>query len=162
VSQETNWNWRVLVLAVIAVMLALAIALLSVLALSRRANGLQLVFAVVPGDPLPAATWCSHAGDYRFFYCEGIVANQKIFYTRDAQTGRVDTISYRVEGVSVGELVNAWGLPTTMARYGNIRRVYWGDKSALILSKRFSPHAPAWFISLGIEPAGQVWRGFSE
>lgn len=156
---------RALWLALIAVLTALAIALGTLLALARwagRGYALPVVLDVRPGDKLPHATWCSYAIDYRFFYCEGIVANRKIYFTDDAQTGRVKTISYRVEGVSVGELINAWGVPTAMAVYGNIRRVYWGAKSALIYARRFSPHASAWFVSLGVEPGGQAWRGFRE
>ena len=156
---------RVLALAVIAILFALTMMLFTLLALSRwvgREFGLPLVLSVQPGDNMPGATWCNYAFDYKYLYCEGIVANQKIYFTNDAQTGRVDTISYQVKDISIGDLIDAWGSPTRVAVYGNIRRVYWDVKSALVYSKRFSPVSPAWFVSLGLTPSGQAWRGFRE
>lgn len=154
---------QVLAMAVVAILMALTMLLVTLLALSRWVNqefGLPVVLSVQPGDRMPKATWCSNAFDYTYFYCQGIVANQKIYFTNDAQTGRVDTISYQVAAVRVGDLINVWGEPNRVAVYGNIRRVYWDVKSALVYSKRFSPFAPVWFVSLGLEPSGQVWRGF--
>lgn len=155
---------RILLMALLAVLVALAIALGTLLALSRWAGmgyTLPLTMPVQPGDKVTGA-WCSYEFDYTSLYCQGIVANQKIYFTNDAQTGRVNTISYQVAAVSVGDLINMWGEPNRMAVYGNIRRVYWDVKSALVYSKRFSPFAPAWFVSLGLQPSGQVWRGFTE
>lgn len=61
---------RMLLMALLAVMVALAIVLGTLLALSRWAA-------------MPSITY--------FVYYEGIVANQEIYFTNDAQTGRVDT-----------------------------------------------------------------------
>jgi len=56
---------RMLMMALLAVLVALAIALGTLLALAR---------------------W----EQYYSFYYEGIVANQEIYFTNDAQTGRVE------------------------------------------------------------------------
>ena len=85
-----------------------------------------------------------------------------VYFSRDVHTDTVRTISYRISETAIGELMARWGMPTGEVRTGLFRRVYWGDKSALVLNKRFTPQSLARFVTLGLRLDGvTAWRGFT-
>jgi len=119
-------------------------------------------FPVQPGDPAPDTAWCSFSADYDHVYCQALVNEQKVYFSRNVRDGTVRTISYPTGRMAVGELVALWGRPTAVADSGIFRRVYWGTKSALVLAKRFTPNSVAAFVTLGlmVDNVGE-WRGFT-
>jgi len=119
-------------------------------------------FPVQPGDPAPETAWCSFSYDYDHVYCQVRLHGQDVYFSRDVRDGTVRTISYPTGKIAVGELMALWGRPTAVAESGMFRRVYWGTKSALVLSKRFTPNSAAAFVTLGLLVKNtSTWQGFT-
>lgn len=122
-------------------------------------------FPVHVGDQSPPERWCNWASvtDLKV-YCQGDIGDYGGFWVRSISTNQVVTITYNMKRgkLAIGDLILAWGRPTAQTRSGNLRRVWWETRSAMIYAQPFTPQSPVWFISFNTTDSdATAWRGFT-
>jgi hypothetical protein len=117
----------------------------------------------MPGQPRPKDSFCDwhHAwGDFQ--YCnEHPSTDTGLTFAFDRRRKTITYSSTYGFGLSIGELMLGWGQPSGYRSTGWAVQVYWGSRSAYLVSQKFEPQARVIFIAYELEPKESVsWKGF--
>lgn len=128
--------------------------------------GPKVIEEYQPGQPRPGQGYCSWSyHDYDESYCWLDVDRETIYYTIDRRTGQITRTTYTFfrEEIQIGTLIVVWGEPEwAYMSYGSVE-VGWNDRSAWLITQRFSPRDKVWMITYYMEPPKvkqERWRGF--
>jgi hypothetical protein len=115
---------------------------------------------LLPGNPLPAHTACIPTYSYAEQYCW----SGDVYFQYDMEAGEITHSSIYLydQGVTVGELVIAWGSPSGYRRDGaDFINVYWADRYVYVIGKIFGPDNKvvlvAWDASTQLSTPWKGW-----
>jgi hypothetical protein len=154
-----------------AIPVTLAVVFVAVLLTVRLAPGaapaLRTVPAdLLPGSPLPVPGTCTHPEHPTFHEVDCVASRGHLVrFVYDTRERVITYTSYPLDGVTLGDLILAWGTPDSYLyhySYGTVG-VFWGVKSALT-SSSLRVTSPVVLVShyrnAASLPAGRcAWRG---
>lgn len=119
---------------------------------------------LLPGHSLPPGVSC--AWDYSWSaitYCTVPGRGPLIYLYYNRETGKIITAEMYTSETTIGDLINAWGTPTSMKQYSYAAIVYWGTRSAWVYTSHIRPTDDLVILQYH-EVADQTrpWRGFAK
>ncbi len=122
---------------------------------------------LLPGNPLPASIRCASAFERRF-ECRTSEDGEVVYLTTDSSAQVILHTSITARHQTIGNVIAAWGAPSSIARFGNALYVYWGQRWVYLFTCRFEPASPIEFIGYGLAASSAAqqkqlpWRGFTD
>ncbi len=117
---------------------------------------------LLPGGPFPpdaSCDWEPYAYATNYVFCQARAQEIWLSYDRDRKLITYTTI--RVNGLTVGDLMNVWGTPTGFSGSSWSVQVYWGRRSIWAYGPTFTPLSKVHFVSYSLEERkAEPWRGF--
>jgi hypothetical protein len=164
-NKRTGWLWR------LALGLCPTVAFVIFLSIAASRTGMstlgpQIVAYLLPGHSLPPGA-SSDNGDPGFrhiWYCMAFqTGGRLVHFIYDRRKQVIRSASLAVEGVTVGDLILAWGIPTSFLPDFGWVRIYWAEKVVWV-SAPLSPASPVNIIAY-LDPSDLpqdrlAWRGF--
>ncbi len=156
---------------VIALCLTMILGVALTITLARSGMykpGIEISSYLFPGNPLPASASC-RIGEpgYRYLlYCKVYQdGGALISFTYDRRIQAIRTASLAVTGVTLGDLILAWGTPDRCKSDSRTIQIDWGKKTAW-LSAPLDPTAPVNLILYYLDdsdlpPVWLPWQGFA-
>ncbi len=164
-NKRTGWLWR------LAFGLCPAVAFVIFLSIAASRTGMsapgpQIVDYLLPGHALPQGASCDNGepGFRYIWYCKAFQAGGKlVHFIYDRRKQVISSASLAGEGVTVGDLILAWGTPTGYTDHFRGVRVYWAEKVVWV-SVPLSPASPVDTITY-LDPTDLLqdqlaWHGF--
>ncbi len=122
---------------------------------------------LLPGSPLPENIRCASAFERRF-ECRASQDGEVVYLTTDNSAQVILHTSITAHHQTIGNVIAAWGAPSSVARFGNALYVYWEQRWAYLFTCRFEPASSIEFFGYGLvsSTAAQQkqlpWRGFTD
>lgn len=122
---------------------------------------LDLPQAYLPGSPMPEDVFCYAMAYDASSDCSVNYQGNEVFLKFDTYTKTILRATIEAHGLTVGELIIAWGTPTEIVQTYYMTSVHWGIRSAYTYSDSFRPDNRVTFILYDLEPQrASPWRGF--
>jgi hypothetical protein len=115
-----------------------------------------------PGNTLPHDATCDwHPASEKTLYCYVEVNGAPIYMAYDMARNKILDVAATAHDATVGDLITAWGRPTGVIRWSVSVQVFWGTRSAYVMSGAFTPSSHASFISYSTDVRDvEPWQGF--
>jgi hypothetical protein len=128
-----------------------------------RPDSVDLPERLRPGSPLPSGAHCDWqpTGD-DMLYCNVYMEYGLAYLAYDIERKQIIGTAASAGGKTIGDLILAWGIPTGFVKWSLSVQVYWGTRSAYIISNEFGPSSHASYISYTLEAQKTApWKGFT-
>lgn len=158
---------RVVSLSAGSMVVIMVVAMIGVLGNARttvQPIDLGISESLLPGNMLPATARCDRrTSSENVMYCDIMDNGRTIYFSYDAKRNVIISTVASLKGrKKIGELILAWGTPTGYKKWGIAAKVYWGKRSAYVVTRDFSPDSVASFVTFTLEPAEvSPWKGFT-
>lgn len=116
----------------------------------------------LPGSPLLAVDVCRDAHDaFGHYSCEVYYQGEKVALSSWSTAGTISYASMSVSGYTIGDLITMWGTPSGVTHNSYYTYVYWGKRSAFLLTNSFQHNSQVHMIIYTLEQMRtSPWRGF--
>jgi hypothetical protein len=140
----------------------------TVIALAKRSPAPNVLDAVtlpdrlLPGHTLPKEAKCDwNPAAEEMLYCQVLLDENSIYISYDMRRNLIVNAALSAHDTSIGDLITVWGNPTGMIRWNLSVQVFWGSRSAYVVTRQFTPSSRASYISYtaDLHPT-DPWKGF--
>jgi hypothetical protein len=156
-------NWMKVSVAVVLVLTLTTTVIIKASRSQSQAVQVNLDPKYLPGNPRPDESYCdSHMSWGDVQYCNeypNTVAG--VSYAFDRQKKMITHASTLGFGLTIGDLIALWGQLTGYRIGGWAVQVYWGNRSAYMVSQTFGPGSTIIFITYEYtSDSYNPWSGF--
>ncbi len=121
---------------------------------------IELPRPLLPGNPVPADAVCDVPTMAHGSECL-VKQNGKTFHLDQREKRIVQTVTAAHE-YTLGDLILAWGAPSSFAQFGCAADVYWGTRYAYLITCSLRPDSPVELIAYYPQPSyARAWHGFT-
>ncbi len=156
-------NWTVLLVAVTLFLVMTTTLVIKGSRAELKPVNVEPASRFMPGHPRPRDSFCDwHLAWGDFQYCnDHPKSDTGLSFAFDRKRKTITYTSTYGYGLNIGDLVLVWGQPSGYRSTGWAVQVYWGTRSAYLVSQKFQPQARVIFIAHELETKDSVdWKGF--
>jgi hypothetical protein len=115
--------------------------------------------SLLPGQPLPTTAQASEWTEETYTY--SVQANGRLLdLTYDPRSRSIVQTVLAAHDYTIGALILAWGTPSSFDQAGRAVNVYWGARSAYLITCSLRPDSPVEFIAYSAElHQAKAWHG---